>query len=196
MDYLEDANALIWMIDAERGTIPASDLDFLEELDLTDKKLYIVVNKADLKGVSACKNIIKGIQETLDDYDIDSAGISAYSSNDRREYANIKMSLYDFLLQQNKITNMRKNINDKLDSVIKMYKNAISKDIEYNEKMAADLNNLNQHLGLDVPDQFGVHLETLKNIFRTDELEKQKGKIKKIGENMSRAITNIFKNVK
>ena len=47
-EFLDNANSLLWLIGADaNGTIPASDLEFLSNLNLEEKKILIVYNKAD-----------------------------------------------------------------------------------------------------------------------------------------------------
>ena len=59
-EYLENANVLLWVIglDASDGAIPASDLKFLEELGLEDKKLFVIANKADLKSPDDLEHVL------------------------------------------------------------------------------------------------------------------------------------------
>ena len=67
-EALENANALVWLIGLDNeGTIPASDLRFLDSLDLEDKKLYIVANKVDLKPESEIENILDHFEEVLEE---------------------------------------------------------------------------------------------------------------------------------
>ena len=67
-EALENANALVWLIGLDNeGTIPASDLRFLDSLDLEDKKLYIVANKVDLKPESQIENILDHFEEVLEE---------------------------------------------------------------------------------------------------------------------------------
>jgi hypothetical protein len=52
-EYIKDARFLIWMVGLDSsGTIPQSDLDFLEKLEFgkgEDRQLYIVANKAETR---------------------------------------------------------------------------------------------------------------------------------------------------
>jgi len=201
LEYLEEANGLIWMIGLDsNGTIPATDLDFLEELELENKELYIVLNKADLKGSNSSQDIITKIAKTLDDHDIDFEGISAYSSINQEEYCSEGKSLYDFLKKQNSVKNLRQSITNKLNAVIKMYIDALTKNIKDNNKIKGALDNLNYDLmgagNVNIPYQFEEHISDLKISFNSSVLEDQKERILQIGREMEQAITNIFKNVK
>ncbi len=74
-EFLEQANTLLWLIGLDsNGTIGQTDLDFLEALDLYDKELYIIANKADLRAESDLEDILDEIEESLEDCDIPIAG--------------------------------------------------------------------------------------------------------------------------
>ncbi len=96
-EYLEQAHALIWMIGLDSvGTIPASDLKFLEGLDLENKRLYVIANKADLRSVDDLEDILDEIEESLNDYDIEYAGISAFSANQKRNIHSVELLCKSF----------------------------------------------------------------------------------------------------
>ena len=93
-EFIENTQALLWIIALDsNGTISNSDLNFLSELDVTDKKLFIILNKADLKPLSDIESIMNEIQERLNDYGIEFLGISAYSSINKEEITFISKSL-------------------------------------------------------------------------------------------------------
>ena len=143
IEYLEQANSLIWMIGLDsNGTIPAKDLDFIEELNLENKKLYVVANKADLRAESDLESILDEIEESLEDYDIPFEGISAYSSNTREEYLFKKCSLFNFLESENNPSNVKNKILLDLNSIIDKYKDAINKDIQKYKNMKKELTSL------------------------------------------------------
>ena len=100
-----DADCLIWVIGLDaNGTVKDSDLSILEDLDFGRDKsrpLYVVANKAELKTPSQLEEILDNFEEVLDDSGLQFAGISAYSSNLRKEYLCRKLALKDFFAQQN-----------------------------------------------------------------------------------------------
>lgn len=127
-EYLANANALIWLISAQAGTFPASDLEFLDSLDLESKKLYILLNKADLKPQSELESILDHIQEVLDDNYMEYEGISAYDSRNKKELAHRKLSLHDFLHSVDKDIASRDQLKNELNGVFAMYENALEAD--------------------------------------------------------------------
>lgn len=127
-EYLANANALIWLISAQDGTFPASDLEFLDSLDLEGKKLYILLNKADLKPQSELESILDHIQEVLDDNYMEYEGISAYDSRNKKELAHRKLSLHDFLHSVDKDIASRDQLKNELNGVFAMYENALEAD--------------------------------------------------------------------
>ena len=127
-EYLANANALIWLISAQDGTFPASDLEFLDSLDLEGKKLYILLNKADLKPQSELESILDHIQEVLDDNYMEYEGISAYDSRNKKELAHRKLSLHDFLHSVDKDIISKEQLKNELNGVFAMYENALEAD--------------------------------------------------------------------
>lgn len=127
-EYLANANALIWLISAQAGTFPASDLEFLDSLDLEGKQLYILLNKADLKPQSELESILDHIQEVLDDNYMEYEGISAYDSRNKKELAHRKLSLHDFLHSVDKDIISKEQLKNELNGVFAMYENALEAD--------------------------------------------------------------------
>ncbi len=171
-EFLENSQTLLWLVGLDsNGTIPLSDLNFLEELDLEDKSLYIVLNKADLKAKSDIEDIIDEIEETLEDYEIDFEGISAYSSVRNEEIHFSKKSLLDFLDSRNKVSKVQNILIKKLYEVYAMYERAILKNIKTKKLFASQLNSLSIDLlqkGFDeMSSPLHRRIENLKNIYST-----------------------------
>lgn len=132
--YIKDAEFLIWTVDSDKGTIPKSDINFLDNLEFgknPNKHLYIVINKAQLKKESDIKKIIDEIEETLDN-DFSYAGISAYNSIKKEILASRKSNIYEFLTEHNKPSKKYAELSGMLLYVFKSYENEINRD--YNEK--------------------------------------------------------------
>ena len=105
LPYLEEADVLLWLIGLDaNGTIPNTDLNLLEDLELQEKgkKLYIIGHKADCKGPGDRELILAKMAEELQDRDIAFEGISAFSSVEQREYYFLQKSLFDFLGEQDR----------------------------------------------------------------------------------------------
>jgi GTPase SAR1 family protein len=131
-EYIKDAEFLIWTVGLDsNGTIPKDDLDFLGKLDFgknEDKPLYIVANKADTKTEDAIEDILDEFEDRLDQYDLQYAGISAYSPKTKKVYAHRKMNIYDFLAEHNKPGSRYKPLKTALDRVFSPYIEMIIND--------------------------------------------------------------------
>jgi len=134
-EYLYHGDILFWLIDIKAGTMPRSDLELLEDLDLENKKVYFVLNKADSLPKSQGKEIMTEIIEVLNSEFIEYEGISAYSSSENKEFWYNKISLESFLNNINKPLNTQKDILSKIDQLFKSYDEAIKTDIDWAEHM-------------------------------------------------------------
>jgi hypothetical protein len=205
-EHLQHANALVWVIGLDStGTVPRSDLDFLEGLDLSEKCLFVVANKADLKHQGDREEILEVMQEILEDYDIPYQGISAYSAEHHQEYHFIKQSFLDFLSTQNKQIPSRDMLVERLSVVFDMYIKAINKNLSKNETTSKELHSLRLDLlSLGVDDEFleegaavsgdGLHqrIEKLKGIVECDHLTKFLDEVRQLKAVMIKTIDNVF----
>lgn len=158
IEYLANANALIWLISAQAGTFPASDLAFLDSLDLEGKKLYILLNKADLKPQSELESILDHIQEVLDDNYMKYEGISAYDSRNKKELAHRKLSLHNFLHSVDKDIASKEQLKNELNGVFAMYENALEAD----KQRAKNIRSVISSLELDILES-GVDFDEVGN---------------------------------
>ncbi len=196
-EFLEQANALIWMIGLDsNGTIPSSDLKFINSLNLMGKKLYIVANKSDLRSESDLRMIVDEIKESLDDYDIEHDGISAFSANTKEEYFYTNQSLFDFLKKHNNPVKIIKNIFEKLEVVFNMYDQAISKDIEEIKRYKTNLKSLELDIlevGFDNDNnKVSNRIDKMKKLIDSSELVKQKQELVVLNKKFESAINSIF----
>ena len=132
-EWLKDEDAaLIWMICAQSGTVPETDLDFIEGLELNGRPFYVVLTKADLKSASELEDILAKVKATLEDEELKPVGISMYSSlrDERgRAYPSDGLSLSDFFRGQNQpVENLGAKLKGELESVFSMYEKAIKQD--------------------------------------------------------------------
>lgn len=128
--YLEEANAIIWLIGLDvSGTIPKSDIDFLKEVNLTNKSIYIVLNKADLRSFSDIKEIANTVKNELSKNYIKVDGIAAYSCITNKEMFSIGKTLTGFLKEQNKPINLMLSIINDLQSIFKEYEDFLLQDL-------------------------------------------------------------------
>jgi len=186
--YLSHANVLIWLIGLDTsGTIPDSDIDFLNELDIDNIDLYIVANKADLRSQDDIEDILTVCEEILDDEGIEYSGISAYSSINRNEITYRRKSLYSFFDEKNIIIESHKDILSDLNNIFNMYQDAITNDIsfrkdilksfksleldflessfeQYDSKLINRLNKLKRYFDIKILEQHLMELSSVKKM--------------------------------
>ena len=170
-EWLKDKEAaLIWMISAESGTVPAADLAFIESLELNGRPFYVVLTKADTKPESDLRDILAEVKETLEDEELKPVGIGAYSSlkDERgRAYPSDGLSLSDFFRRQNQpVENLGADLKAEFQSVFSMYEKAIEQD-EQSAKLLMErleeLNlDLNEEVDADVAEVFGEKIDEIK----------------------------------
>ena len=124
---IEYSNSIIWVIESTAGTLKKSDLEFLSDDRLSEKKKYIVLNKADLKPENDIRDIMNEIIDVLDENMIEFEGISAYSSRTKKEFFFEKKSLFEFLKDENKKIKAEEKIVKKIQELFNEYR----KSIEY-----------------------------------------------------------------
>jgi len=195
--FLEDVDTLIWLIGADaNGTISQSDLEFLENLDLENKTLYVVYNKADLKSPDDIEDILDSIEENLEDNDINYAGISAYSSIMKEEYSYKKISLKEFLENVDVIKSKQSDILKKLKIVYDAYKNAIEKDIKEKETIYKKLHSLSLDIYEDglvkIDNEVFDTIDELKKFFKTDKEKDFLKELKEVFEEFKKSVVMIF----
>ena len=200
--YLENANVLLWVVglDACDGAIPLSDLEFLENLSLENKKLFIIANKADLKCSEDLEDILESFEETLDEYDIDYYGISAFSSVDKQEISYKKESLIEFLSAIDNPINIKNKIISELDKVFDMYEIAINEQLKWTENIQSNLKSLELDFmqdGIDIyeSERANDRLYEIKKMFETSELKKQLKKLKLLRDKITTAAYEIFNSI-
>lgn len=86
-EQLRASDYLIWLADIDSGCLTDEDLNFIKELRIKTP-ILIVFTKADKKPESEIQSIIRAARETIDGTSIACFGITAYSSNQNKEYGN------------------------------------------------------------------------------------------------------------
>lgn len=196
--YIENANSLLWLIGLDsNGTIPASDLEFLDDLDMEGKKLYIVANKADLRSQEDLEDILEIIEESLDDYDIACEGISAYSANSKQEYYYLGKSLFEFLESENKTVKTQDKLILKVYDICNMYKKAILNSMAYSKAINNALNTIELDMIEGSFDNNNVFskLSALKKISNDSEDKKNLKELEVLRVKFKESIDEIFGNV-
>ncbi|MDR1613188.1 MAG: dynamin family protein [Planctomycetota bacterium] len=101
----KDARFLVWMVGLDaNGTLPQSDLDFLEGLEFgqsEERPLYLIANKAELKPAGEIEEILDEFESCLEDAGLTCAGICAYSLKNGKVYATRGQDLFEFLEEYN-----------------------------------------------------------------------------------------------
>lgn len=196
-EFIENTQALLWIIGLDsNGTIPNSDLTFLNELDLSDKKLFIVLNKADLKPKSDIEDIVDNLIQTLEDYDIKYTGISAYNSKAKEEIYHINKSLDEFLNDINQSSSIQDSLVKKLYEVDEMYRKSIEENIKMKNSISEDLYSISFNLLEEGFDDFENpiygRLNKLKEHYSTEIQENNLKRLDKEIEKLKNAIDEIF----
>lgn len=130
VQFSQQADSIIWLIGLDsNGTVPDSDMEFIQQIGVEGRSVYVVLTKADLKATEDIDDILEEVQERLDDEGIQIDGISAYSSTLRKEVAYRKEPLLEHFARINRPGNTRKSLERRLSEVFAMYDEAIQADI-------------------------------------------------------------------
>lgn len=199
-EHLENANVLLWVIglDASDGAIPASDLDFLSMLPLEGKKIFVIANKADLKSGDDLKDILDNFEYTLNTYDIDFCGISAYkSTNNATEIDFRKKSLLDFLREIDNPVSAADRVTSKLNEVLDMYETAIKKQLKWTKSIKSHLNSLEldfMQSGYESK-KLDKRLGEIKAVLEENKLKRQLEDLNDLKNKMTSSADHIFKSI-
>ena len=195
-EFLEKASALLWVVSAENGTLPQSDIDFLQELELENKKLYVVINKADVKPPGDLKEIAEEVQDKLDDEDIQIAGISVYSAIRKKEYLYKMQGLAGFLHSCDARLDTHKGIIAKLREVYHQYRHAIEQAIREKKKQKKNFQQLKYQVAkIDLSGECDAAVESIEKMQRgisTNEEEKNLEDLKKVMRKFEDSVKAIF----
>lgn len=196
-EFLSNASAFIWLIGADaNGTISSSDIDFLSELELENKDVYVVYNKADLRAQDDIEEVLEEIEESLDDYGIDCVGISAFSSLTKQEYAYKKQSLFDFINERDYESQVHANMVRKLYEVYTMYKRAILTNIKEKESIKSHIKSISLDMLEEGFDDLSKpafqRLDKLSKIFDTKKQEQNLKTLDEVIQKLKKAIDQVF----
>lgn len=195
-EALENANALLWLVGLDtNGTIPASDLDFLDSLDLYDKKLYIVANKADLKPESEVEKILDHFEEVLEERGLDYEGISAYNSRGKKEITYRHTSLRDFLHSVDRDIVSKNKLAKDLEEIFLMYKNALLEQKSEKDNTKKLLHSLELDImqdSLDVNSNIQDSIDILKKSSSSAYLQDSLKKLEQVRESMFESLNKLF----
>lgn len=87
-DALKRGNVLLWVIDAGGGTIPKKDLEMIRDFiqNGEDRKVAIVFNKADKKGIAEIKKIVDDASSMISDLGESIIDVLGFSSQENKIY--------------------------------------------------------------------------------------------------------------
>ena len=168
-EFISNASALFWLVgmDSSGGNITTSDLDFLSSLDLNNKKLFVVINKADVRSQKDQKEILESVKDTLEMEGIEYEGISVYSSVRCQEFLFEKKSLHSFLAEQsqNKHSKSQESLMQNLIGVYKEYQKALQNEQNDNKNIQDSIQALHSiKIELSFIDGYDEEVEKIKNI--------------------------------
>ncbi len=193
-NFVSNADSLIWVVSIGAGTLPKSDLDFLQQF-ADGKHVYVVLNKADLRSKSDIEDVLDTVQDMLEDYDIDYQGISAYSSIQGKEINFRKMRLAEFLTTYNKKSTYHEQIIDNVREVALMYLSSLKIAIQRNSKRKDELEDFRKQLAQEDVDDFNQYEElimTLKAELETDKHYQEIQQLHIIMDNLMSAVDMVF----
>jgi GTPase involved in cell partitioning and DNA repair len=181
----------------EDGVLQDSDVKFLENLDLEEKKLFIVANKADRIPQDSIEDTLDEIAEVLDDFEIEYEGISAYSAIDTKEYYFIRKTLFNFLSEQNNKKNTDgNNIIPRVNKVMDIYDEAINDDLQAIKLLKNHMHSLELDLlqeGFE-DDNLIVsnRIQEIRKAFDVKLLEEQLKNLKQLRKKFNAVLEEIF----
>lgn len=143
VNFAQQADSIIWLIAlGTDGTVPDSDLEFIQQIGVEGRSVYVVLTKADLKAEDEINEILEQVQDCLHDEGIQIDGISAYSSTLREEVTYRRVSLLEHFARINRPGSAGKSLERRLDEVFAMYDEAIQADIAALQAQKVAINSL------------------------------------------------------
>jgi GTP-binding protein EngB required for normal cell division len=143
IQFAQQSDAIIWLIGLDsNGTVPDSDLDFIQEIGVEQRPVYVVLTKADLKSDDDIEDIMDDVQDVLQSEGIAVVGVSAYSSTLRNEVAYRDVPLLEYFSRINLQGDGRQHLDGRLREVFSMYDEAIQADISTMRAQKTAINGL------------------------------------------------------
>ena len=136
--FLKESDIVFWCTSIERGTLEKEDIKFLKKLN---KKIYVIINKADLKGDKERKEIFQQVKKVLNENDLDYIGISLFNSMKMQELGYNKISLLQYLDKLNR-ENQRKDLKHDIDRFFNEIFNSLNEKKKEIEKLNRRLKNI------------------------------------------------------
>ncbi|MDY5520068.1 dynamin family protein [Campylobacter lanienae] len=205
-EFLANSSSLLWLIscDASGGNITGQDIEFLNSIGLENKKLYIVVNKADQRATSDLEEVLENLKETLEMEGIEYEGISLYSSVKQTEYKYDKISLFDFIYDQGQSKNSKAQVKimENLISIYQSYERAVVTKQAYNEAIFSVAQSIAVEIAyIDDEDyeeqafKISQYANNLKNEFKNSNYDDILQNLKRAFKELKSSIEGIFGSV-
>lgn len=168
IQFAQQSEAIIWLIGLDaNGTVPVSDLSFIQDIGVDQRSVYVVLTKADLRPDDDIEDIMDEVQEVLFSEGISVAGISAYSSTLRNEVAYRDVPLLEYFSRINQPGDARQHLEGRLLEVFTMYDDAIQADIDGIRAQKTAVNGLRLDcLEIGGTDVYGRMLEPIAKLDR------------------------------
>ena len=197
-EFLEEAGVFLWLVGLDStGTMPSGDLEFLSSLDLENKKLYVVINKADLRAPSDLEAITETVKQSLDNYGINYEGIQTFSSiRTLQNPCIVGKSLDEFLAECNTPSQKHVEIFNKLKNIYQAYQGAIEGSIKEKKSIQKTLHSISVDMLEDGLEDMGSNaytkLSELKSAFGTKKEEENLKLLKVVMDEFKEAVKTVF----
>ena len=180
IQFAQQCEAIIWLIGLDaNGTVPVSDLDFIHEIGVEQRSVYVVLTKADLKPEDEIEEIMDEVQDVLQSEGINVVGVSAYSSTRRHEVAYRDTPLLEYFSRINQQGDSSQHLESRLQEVFTMYEDAIQTDINGIRAQKTAINGLRLDcLEVGGADVYGRMFEPIAKLDRHLDTAPQEGWLK------------------
>lgn len=197
LNFIDRSGALIWVIGLDaNGTLDKNSIDFIKELDITEKEIFIVLNKADLRAVTDIEDILSEVEDTLSDEDIEYVGISVYSSLQKKEHTFSKQSLFEFIENQNRYVNIKEKIQWRIKDVFDVSRFTIKNNISKNEDFLTSLKSMLldtlQYGDDELYKRFESRVKYLREPLAIEPLEENLKDIDTLNDKFNKAVDLVF----
>lgn len=133
---LNATDYLVWLIDIENGEISVSDIEFLNSLQVKSS-ILVVLNKADKKPDSDIEKIIKKVELTLTNCNLNIYGVTAYSSMTGEEWNNNIISKFFDMVSMEKQSKV--DVRVQLNEIEKVIDNSLTENLEETRRNSEEL---------------------------------------------------------
>ncbi|WP_426124374.1 dynamin family protein [Pseudomonas sp. PSPC2-3] len=193
IQFAQQSDAIIWLIGLDsNGTVPDSDLDFIQQIGVEQRSVYVVLTKADLKSEDDIEYVMDEVQDILQSEGIAVVGISAYSSTLRNEVAYRDVPLLEYFSRINLQGDAREHLDGRLREVFSMYDDAIQADISAMRAQKTAINGLRLDSleigGKDVYERMLGPIDKLDSKLDTAPLERWLKESRRLFEDFSDAV--------